>query len=74
VNIYDGQTVVLSGLIRSSVTSTKTDDQPPVKSVKATETLVFITATLVDSAGNRIHADDALPFARNAIPPQPVAE
>jgi beta-lactamase regulating signal transducer with metallopeptidase domain len=74
VNIYDGQTVVLSGLIRSSVTSTKTDDQPPVKSVKVTETLVFITATLVDPAGNRIHADDALPFARDAIPPQPATE
>jgi type II secretory pathway component GspD/PulD (secretin) len=82
VNMYDGQTVVLSGLIRASVTSTKkqslppvkSEDLPPVKSVKATETLVFITATLVDSAGNRIHADDALPFARDAIPPQPVAE
>jgi Flp pilus assembly secretin CpaC len=72
-NIFDNQTVVLSGLIESAV-STRTGDQPPVKSVKATETLVFITATLVDSAGNRIHADDALPFARDAIPPQPVAE
>jgi beta-lactamase regulating signal transducer with metallopeptidase domain len=74
VNIFDNQTVVLSGLIKTSVTSTKTDDQPPVKSVKATETLIFITATLVDSGGNRIYADDALPFARDAIPLQPITE
>ncbi len=36
-----------------------------------TEILVFVTATIVDPAGNRVHADDELPFAPDKIPPQP---
>ncbi len=35
------------------------------------EILVFITATLVDAAGNRVHTDDELPFAQTGVPPQP---
>ena len=34
------------------------------------ELLVFITVNLVDPAGNRIHSDDEIPFAKNSIPPQ----
>jgi hypothetical protein len=34
------------------------------------EVLVFITVTLVDPAGNRIHSDEDAPFAKNSIPPQ----
>ena len=33
--------------------------------------LVFVTATIVDPAGNRVHSDDALPFNPSTIPPQP---
>jgi hypothetical protein len=33
--------------------------------------MIFVTATIVDPAGNRIHSDDELPFAQNTIPPQP---
>jgi general secretion pathway protein D len=33
--------------------------------------MIFVTATIVDPAGNRLHSDDELPFAQNAIPPQP---
>jgi type II secretory pathway component GspD/PulD (secretin) len=33
--------------------------------------LIFITPTLIDPAGNRLHTDDELPFAHNSIPPQP---
>jgi hypothetical protein len=32
---------------------------------------VFITATIVDPAGNRIHSDDEMPSAQMGIPPQP---
>jgi general secretion pathway protein D len=87
VNIWDNQTVVLGGLISSSVTSTQ--DKVPVlgdiplmgrlfqsKSRSATKKnlMIFVTATIVDPAGNRVHSDDELPFAQNAIPPQPVVE
>jgi len=33
--------------------------------------MVFVTATIVDPAGNRVHSDDELPFAQAAIPSQP---
>ena len=33
--------------------------------------LVFVTATIVDPAGNRVHSEDDLPFAQKGIPPQP---
>jgi hypothetical protein len=34
--------------------------------------VVFVTVTLIDPAGNRLHSDDDMPFAQNAIPPQPL--
>ncbi len=85
VNIWDNQTVVIGGLISSSVQSTK--DKVPVlgdiplmgrlfqseskNSIKK-NLMIFITATIVDPAGNRVHTDDELPVAQTAIPQQPV--
>jgi hypothetical protein len=34
------------------------------------ELLVFITVTLVDPAGNRLHSDGEMPFADKSVPPQ----
>ena len=85
VNIWDNQTVVIGGLISSSVQSTL--DKVPVlgdiplmgrlfqsqsKNAIKKNLMIFVTATIVDPAGNRVHSDDELPFAQNAIPPQPV--
>jgi|ERR1017187_1890504 general secretion pathway protein D len=83
VNIWDNQTVVLGGLISSSVQSQK--DKVPVLgdlplvgrlfqsqskvSVKK-NLMIFVTATIVDPAGNRVHSDDELPFLQSTIPPQ----
>jgi len=87
VNIWDNQTVVIGGLISSSVASTK--DKVPVlgdiplmgrlfqsesKDTLKKNLMIFVTATIVDPAGNRVHTDDELPFAQNAIPPQPPVE
>ncbi len=36
--------------------------------------MIFVTATIVDPAGNRVHSDDELPFAQTGIPTQPVVE
>ncbi len=33
--------------------------------------MIFVTATIVDPAGNRVHSDDELPFAQSAVPAQP---
>jgi hypothetical protein len=32
--------------------------------------MIFVTATIVDPAGNRVHSDDELPFAQSTIPQQ----
>ena len=83
VNIWDNQTVVLGGLISSTVQSTKDKipmlgDLPLVGRLFQSQTktsvkknlMVFVTATMVDPAGNRVHSDDELPFAQSTIPPQ----
>jgi len=84
VNVWDNQTVVIGGLISSSVQSTK--DKVPVlgdiplmgrlfqsssKTTLRKNLMIFVTATIVDPAGNRVHTDDELPFAQSAIPVQP---
>jgi general secretion pathway protein D len=83
VNIWDNQTVVLGGLISSTVLSEK--DKVPVlgdlplvgrlfqsqsKTSKKKNLMIFVTSTIVDPAGNRVHSDDELPFLQSTIPPQ----
>ncbi len=87
VNIWDNQTVVIGGLVSSSTASTK--DKVPVlgdlpavgvlfqsssKTVTKKNLMIFVTATIVDPAGNRVHSDDELPFAQTAIPTQPAVK
>lgn len=75
--VWDGQTVVLGGLIISEITKTK--DKVPIlgdlpfvgklfrseSSVNNKKNLViFVTPTIIDPAGNRAHAEDELPFAQ----------
>jgi type II secretory pathway component GspD/PulD (secretin)/tetratricopeptide (TPR) repeat protein len=84
VNVWDNQTVALGGLISSQVSSI--NDKVPVmgnlpfvgrlfqsqsKTTTKKNLMIFVTATIVDPAGNRVHSDDDLPFAQSAIPPQP---
>ena len=75
-NVWDGQTIVLGGLISEDVTKIK--DKIPVlgdlplfgrffrseSSTSAKKNLViFVTPTIIDPAGNRFHSDDEMPFA-----------
>ncbi len=84
VNVWDNQTVVLGGLISSSVTSSKDSvpflgDIPLLGRLFQSQSkqdikknlMIFVTATIVDPAGNRLHSDDELPFTQTAIPSQP---
>ena len=83
VNIWDNQTVVLGGLISSAIQTQK--DKVPVlgdlplvgrlfqsqsKTSVKKNLMIFVTCTIVDPAGNRVHSDDELPFLQNTIPPQ----
>jgi len=84
VNVWDNQTVVLGGLISSTIQNTK--EQVPVigdlpmvgglfqsssKTTQKKNLIIFVTATVLDPAGNRVHSDDELPFAQTAVPVQP---
>jgi general secretion pathway protein D len=86
VNVWDGQTVVLGGLLSETVTTIK--DQIPMlgdlplvgrffksesKNTSKKNLLIFVTPTLIDPAGNRLHSEDEMPFAQNAVPTQPPA-
>jgi general secretion pathway protein D len=86
VNVWDGQTVVLGGLISENVKTIK--DKVPMlgdlpllgrffrsesKDTSKKNLLIFITPTLIDPAGNRLHSEDEMPFASAAYPVQPAA-
>jgi general secretion pathway protein D len=85
VTVWDGQTIMLGGLISENIAKLK--DKVPVLgdlpllgrlfqsqysySQKA-NLMVFVTATIIDPAGNRLHTEEEMPFAKNSIPLQPV--
>lgn len=86
VNVWDGQTVVLGGLISENVTSIK--DKIPVlgdvpfvgrlfrsesKNSQKSNLMIFVTPTIIDPAGNRKHSEDEMPFAQTGVPVQPKA-
>jgi general secretion pathway protein D len=79
--VWDGQTVVLGGLIAENVQKTK--DKVPVlgdlpflgrffrseaNTTSKKNLIIFVTPTLIDPAGNRLHSDEELPFAQRAAP------
>ena len=81
--VWDGQTVVLGGLLLDETTKTK-DKVPFLGDVpflgrlfrsestqaKKTSLVIFVTPTIRDPAGNRVHSEDELPFAQGSIPDQ----
>jgi general secretion pathway protein D len=82
--VWDGQTVVLGGLLLDETTKIKDKvpflgDLPMVgrlfrsesTQAKKTSLVIFVTPTIIDPAGNRVHSDDDLPFAQSGIPQQP---
>src|SRR5205085_6872591 len=81
--VWDGQTVVLGGLISENVTKTKDKvpllgDLPIMGRLFRSESsmtikknlLIFVTPTIIDPAGNRLHSEEEMPFAQTTIPPQ----
>lgn len=81
--VWDGQTVVLGGLISESETKTKDKvpflgDIPLLGRLFRSESntsekknlMIFVTPTIIDPAGNRIHSDDEMPFAKTGLPSQ----
>ena len=69
LKLWDNQTVVLGSLQDRLVPGGKEVDVKPGSKIHK-QLLVFVTVTLVDRAGNRIHTDDEMQFAQKGIPPQ----
>lgn len=81
--VWDGQTVVLGGLIAENVRKSREKvpvlgDIPFVGRLFRTEAadstkknlVIFVTPTIIDPAGNRVHSPDNLPYDPNRIPEQ----
>ena len=81
--VWDGQTIVMGGLIAEKVA--KVRDKVPVlgdlplvgrlfrseaKSSSKKNLVIFVTPTIIDPAGNRVHDPDHLPFDPNRAPAQ----
>jgi general secretion pathway protein D len=86
--VWDGQTIVLGGLISEKVQKQK--DKVPVlgdlpffgrffrseSNVSSKKNLViFVTPRLIDPAGNPLHSEDEMPFAQHTTPaPRPLTQ
>ena len=81
--VWDGQTIVLGGLISENISRLKDKvpvlgDLPILGPLFRSESnfsqkknlVIFVTPTIIDPAGNRVHTDEELPFAQNATPTQ----
>ena len=84
-NVWDGQTVFLGGLLGENINKIKDKvpmlgDLPFVGRLFRSESsqavkenlMIFVTPTIVDPAGNRVHTEeyDPVPFAQTNVPPQ----
>ncbi|MBI3881319.1 MAG: hypothetical protein HY301_14805 [Verrucomicrobia bacterium] len=82
--VWDGQTVMLGGLIAEDVT--KIRDKVPVlgdvpllgrffrsesRQSSKKNLVIFVSPTIIDPAGNRVHTDSELPFSKETVPAQP---
>jgi hypothetical protein len=81
--VWDGQTMVLSRMTTGSPMGSRagapaTNNLSLVGRLFRSESfgprnslvLIFITPTIIDPVGNRVHNDKDLPFARTNVPPQ----
>ena len=82
-NVWDGQTVVMGGLLTESVNKHK--DKVPVlgdvpflgrlfrsesSKTQKKNLIIFVTPRIIDPSGNPVHTMDNLPYDPNQIPPQ----
>ena len=83
-NVWDGQTMMFGGFTSETVNKIKKKvpvlgDLPLIKNLFRSESkttvkknlIMFITPTIIDPAGNRLHSEGEIPFAQNSIPKQP---
>jgi general secretion pathway protein D len=79
--VWDAQTVMLGGLITEDIRNVK--DKVPVlgdlplfgrffrsetKATSKKNLIIFVTPTIIDPAGNRVHTEEEMPFAQSGVP------
>ena len=70
--VWDGQTLMLGNPEFTVPDSLEGKVEPGESSGDGRKRLiVLVTPTLVDAAGNRVHTDEEMPFARDGVPAQP---
>ena len=69
LNLWDNQTVIIAGLPETTHIGGNVVPGKPKTNDK--ELLIFITATIVDPAGNRVHSDEEMKSFQDKFPPQP---
>lgn len=72
--VWDGQTLVLEGGAATYETPGKSKlpagiAAPPAAASPRKRLLIFVTPTLIDPAGNRVHSPEEM-LSKNAVPPQ----
>jgi type II secretory pathway component GspD/PulD (secretin) len=65
LDVWDGQTVLLGGPMQEGDSS-----QPQSTNSQRANFMVFITARIIDPAGNPVHTEEDMPFVKESIPPQ----
>jgi beta-lactamase regulating signal transducer with metallopeptidase domain/type II secretory pathway component GspD/PulD (secretin) len=72
ISVRDGQTLVLGNPIRTEISSQPNGEpQSTVIPEDRNKLLfVFVTATIIDPTGNRVHTDKEMPLASKGVPPQ----
>jgi len=83
VTVWDGQTVVMGGLITDNVTKEKDSvpllgDIPLLGRLFQSETssksrqnlMIFVTPTIINPDGSRVHSDEDMPFRNTSVPSQ----
>jgi beta-lactamase regulating signal transducer with metallopeptidase domain len=74
--VWDGQTLVL-GCSSDQTISKQADGSVETKDFSDKERkqlLIFVTPTIIDQAGNRVHTDDEMPPGGQTVPPQKPAK
>jgi beta-lactamase regulating signal transducer with metallopeptidase domain len=70
--VWDGQTLVLGNFSDQLLTREPDGrmETKPYAGAAKKQLFVFITPTIIDPAGNRVHTEDELPFTHSGTPPQ----
>ena len=72
VNVWDGQTVALDKVpVLGDLPFLGRFFRSESKNTAKKNLIIFVTPTIIDPAGNRMHSEDEMPFAQATFPAQP---